>query len=144
MAARICCYGYPVTDSSAALDHQIILAHDKHVSAKYLTRLLGLPAPEPQSIFLAVRLGNRTTLLFKTVEAEFPGQHYAFRVQPTEFGTILRRAQDMGLKYWSTPKGGGMGETYELDGETGFYFHDPGGHQLEVLTDTARLDLTAR
>lgn len=128
-----------MTDSSPALDHQIILARDKHESAEFLTSLLGLPAAEPQSIFLAVRLGNRTTVLFKTVEEPFPGQHYAFRVGPAEFRTILKRAQDMGLKYWSTPRGGGVGETYELDGETGFYFHDPAGHQLEVLTDTQGL-----
>lgn len=130
-----------MTDSSPALDHQIILARDKHDSAEFLTCLLGLPAPEVQSIFLAVRLGNSTTLLFKTVDSEFPGQHYAFRVQPAQFGTILQRAQEMGMKYWSTPKGGGVGATYELDGDTGFYFHDPGGHQLEVLTDTQALNL---
>ena len=74
-----------------------------------------------------------------TIEEPFPGQHYAFRVGPAEFRTILKRAQDMRLKYWSTPRGGGVGETYELDGETGFYFHDPAGHQLEVLTDTQGL-----
>lgn len=127
-----------MSDAIADLDHQIVLARDKHASAEFLTSLLGLAPPEPQSIFLAVQLGNRTTLLYKTVDSEFPSQHYAFRVEPARFSTILRRAQEQGLKYWSTPKGGGVGETYELDGETGFYFHDPGGHQMEVLTEISR------
>jgi len=129
-----------VSDSSATLDHQIILARDKSESAEFLTRILGLAPAQPQSIFLAVRLSNSTTVLFKSVSEEFPGQHYAFRVQPAKFHTVLSRVQDLGVRYWSTPRGGGVGETYDLNGETGFYFHDPSGHQLEVLTDTAGLE----
>ncbi len=125
----------PVSHSTATLDHQIILAYDKHTSAQFLTELLGLEPPEAQSIFMAVRLGNQVTLLFKTVNTDIAGHHYAFRVSKAEFPVILKRAQTMGIRYWGTPKGENIGHTYELNGETGFYFHDPSGHQFEVLTD---------
>ena len=130
------CYGQTVSESIANLDHQIILARDNVESAEFLTGILGLAASGRQSIFTTVMLGNQTTILFKTVQTDFPGQHYAFRVSAKAFRTILQRVQARGIAFWSTPQGGGVGETYELNGETGFYFHDPSGHQLEVLTDT--------
>lgn len=125
-----------MSEGIATLDHQIVLARDKHESAEFLASLLGLPPPEPQSIFVAVRLGNDSTILFKTVQTDFPGQHYAFRVPPAEFPAVLRRVKAQSVEYWATPKGGEVGQIYELDGEIGFYFHDPSGHQLEVLTDS--------
>lgn len=131
------CYGWAVPDSIASLDHQIIFARDKTESAEFLTSILALPPPEKQSIFLAVRLSNSSTLLYKTVDHEFPGQHYAFRVPPARFAAVLARLKARSGSFWATPKGSGIGELYELAGETGFYFHDPSGHQLEVLTDSA-------
>lgn len=125
--------------SDATLDHQIVLARDKHESAEFLVSLLGLKPPEPQSIFVAVELGNSSTILFKTVQGDFPGQHYAFRVPPAAFPIILQRAKAQGTRYWAKPSGDGDGQTYELNGDTGFYFHYPSGHQLEVLTNSAGL-----
>ena len=127
-----------VSGSFVNLDHQIVLARDKEESATFLARVLGLPAPGRQGIFCTVRLDNCTTILFKTVQSDFPGQHYAFRVSPEAFPVILQRVKDLSISYWSTPKGGGVGETYELEGDIGFYFHDPSGHQLEVLTESGR------
>ncbi len=119
----------------AALDHQIVLARDKAGSARFLTELLDLPAPEPQSIFLSVTLDNVVTLLFKQVSHDFPGHHYAFRVDGAAFRRIHGRVRERGIRFWATPRGDGVGKLYELDGETGFYLHDPSGHQLEVLTE---------
>ncbi|HLS01997.1 MAG TPA: VOC family protein [Beutenbergiaceae bacterium] len=124
--------------SAVTLDHQIVLARDKEASARFLAKVLGLGAPEKQGIFSAVHLDNGVTILFKSVQTDFPGQHYAFRVPPEAFPTVRERVHSMGIKYWSTPKGDGVGKTYELNGETGFYFHDPNGHQLEVLTQLER------
>ncbi len=128
-----------MSERIATLDHQIILARDNAESADFLASILGLAPPGRQSIFTTVELGNQTTILFKTVQTDFPGQHYAFRVAPAAFRTILQRLIDRSVAYWATPQGGGVGEIYELNGETGFYFHDPSGHQLEVLTETAGL-----
>lgn len=123
------------TETGALLDHLIVLAEDRQESAEFVTWLLGLPPAEPQGIFLAVPLGNGVTLLFKKVEAGFPGQHYAFRVGAEEFAEILDRVRQAGIAFRGSPRGGQEQETYELDGDKGFYLYDPAGHQLEVLTE---------
>lgn len=117
------------------LDHLIVLARDKGESAAFLTELLGLPPARPQSIFLAIELGNGVTVLVKEVDGEFPGQHYAFRVARDRFDAALDLVAEKGLEYWATPRGGSPGEVYREGGAVGFYLRDPAGHQLEVLTD---------
>ena len=51
-----------------------------------------------------------------------------------EFDEIFSRVQERGITYWPNPWRGNEGTINHNDGGRGFYFEDPSGHYLEVLT----------
>ena len=116
------------------LNHTIVSAKDKKASAKFLAEILGLPAPKPFGPFLAVHLDNDVTLDFAEWDEEIPSEHYAFLVGETEFDAIFGRIKARALTYWADPHHERKGEINRRDGGRGFYFEDPSGHNLEVLT----------
>ena len=67
----------------------------------------------------------------KTVESH----HYAFIVSDEEFDTIFARVKGEGLAYGSGPMQDDM-QINHLHQGRGFYFNDPNGHRLEVITHT--------
>jgi catechol 2,3-dioxygenase-like lactoylglutathione lyase family enzyme len=62
-----------------------------------------------------------------------PG-HYAFLVSEEEFDAIFARIQGRRLRYWADP--GHQDENTINHNGRGFYFEDPSGHNMEVLTRT--------
>jgi len=62
------------------------------------------------------------------------GHHYAFHVSDGEFDAIFRRVKGKGIAYGSGPYSHTDGEIYTRRGGRGFYFEDPDGHLLEVMT----------
>lgn len=72
------------------LNHTIIPAKDKWVSAKFVADILGLEAGPEWSHFAPVRTSNGVTLDFADA-TEFRRQHYAFLVSEQEFDTALSR-----------------------------------------------------
>jgi catechol 2,3-dioxygenase-like lactoylglutathione lyase family enzyme len=116
------------------LDHTIIAARDKHESATFLAEILGLPAPAPAAHFLVVQIGNGLSLDFDNADGEIRPQHYAFRVSDEEFDAIFGRIQGRELRYWADPRRSRPGEIAERSPGRAFYFEDPSGHFLEVLT----------
>jgi catechol 2,3-dioxygenase-like lactoylglutathione lyase family enzyme len=118
------------------LDHTIVPVRDKRESANFLTDVLGLPAPVPASRFLAVEIADGVNLDFCDVDGDIRPEHYAFRVGEAEFDAILGRIRERGLPYWADPRRSRPGEI-GVRGRgrgRGFYFTDPSGHFLEVLT----------
>src|SRR5712671_6350408 len=93
------------------LDHTIVPAHDKVASACFFARIFGLEYNGPHSHFAPVRVNEQLTLDFDE-RGEFEMHHYAFRIGEAEFDAIFDRG----------------------NGGRGFYFEDPNGHVLEVLT----------
>src|SRR5882762_1536930 len=71
---------------SVELNHTIIPAKDKWVSAKFLADILNLEAGPEWGHFVPVKTANGVTLDFDTREEFRPG-HYAFLVSPF----VLRR-----------------------------------------------------
>ncbi len=118
----------------AQLNHTIVAAHDKVESATFLSEILGLPAPEPFGHFLVVATGNGVSLDFAETADEIAGQHYAFLITEEEFDEVFARVEERGITYWPNPWPGNEGQINHNDGGRGFYFMDPGGHFLEVLT----------
>jgi catechol 2,3-dioxygenase-like lactoylglutathione lyase family enzyme len=118
------------------LNHTIVGARDKHESAAFLTEILGLPAPVAFGHFLVVNLDNGVSLDFDDVgpEAEVVPQHYAFLISEAEFDHVHERVVARGLTIWPNPWQGNEGQINHNDGGRGFYFEDPSGHFLEVLT----------
>lgn len=116
------------------LNHTIVHARDTAVSANFYTEILGLPAPAPLYHFLVVRLANGVSLDFLATDEEIQPQHYAFLVSEPEFDAIFERVKARGLEYYPGPAKRNAGQINHLFGGRGFYFEDPAGNFLEVLT----------
>jgi catechol 2,3-dioxygenase-like lactoylglutathione lyase family enzyme len=116
------------------LNHTIVAARDKHESATFLSEILGLPAPVAFGHFLVVQAANGVSLDFADGGGNVHPQHYAFLISEEEFDQVYARVQERGLTIWPHPWRGDEGQINHNDGGRGFYFEDPSGHFLEVLT----------
>ncbi|WP_239005457.1 VOC family protein [Gloeothece citriformis] len=70
----------------------------------------------------------------KADREEFESHHYAFHVSDSEFDAIFTRVKEEGLSYSSDPMHQNIGQINHRQGGRGFYFFDPNGHNLELLT----------
>ncbi|HZB93612.1 MAG TPA: VOC family protein [Stellaceae bacterium] len=118
---------------SIVLDHTIVPTRDKEASARFFARIFGLAYGGTVSHFAPVRVNEALTLDFDTV-AEFKPHHYAFKVGEAEFDDIFDRVQCERIPYGSGPFSADNMDIYRHNGGRGFYFRDPNGHLLEVLT----------
>ncbi len=115
------------------LNHTIVHSRDKQASAAFLARILGLPAPGNFGHFATVEVANGVSLDFDDAQ-EIRSQHYAFLVGDEDFEPIFARVREEGIEYYADPAHRQAGEINERDRGRGFYFSDPDGHNLEVLT----------
>jgi catechol 2,3-dioxygenase-like lactoylglutathione lyase family enzyme len=114
------------------LNHTIVAARDKEVSARFLAEILGLAPPTPFGPFVCLETANGVSLDYMNRSGDVEPGHYAFLVSEEEFDGIYARIVERRLRYWADP-----GHTQEgvLNGHgRGFYFEDPSGHNMEVLT----------
>ena len=115
-------------------DHTIVWARDSEASATFLANTLGLQAPKRLGPFLVVTTDNGANFDFMNADGEITPQHYAFLVSDSEFDVIFGRIRERALPYWADPAQRRAGEINHNDGGRGFYFEDPNGHLLEVIT----------
>ena len=115
-------------------NHTIVWVRDSEASAAFLSEILGLPAARRWGPFLVVTTANGTNLDFMNADGEISPQHYAFLVSEPEFDQIFDRVRERSLPYWADPAQSQAGEINHNDGGRGFYFEDPNGHFLEVMT----------
>jgi catechol 2,3-dioxygenase-like lactoylglutathione lyase family enzyme len=115
------------------LDHTIVPAHDKEASARFLARILGLRYEGPLSHFAPLQINDTLTFDFDN-DTDFESHHYAFKVDETEFDAIFERVRAEGIPYGSGPGALDDMKINRRRGGRGFYFRDPNGHVLEVLT----------
>jgi len=115
------------------LDHTIVPAHDKEASARFLARILGLHYAGAASHFAPLRVNDTLTLDFDNHDT-FEHHHYAFKVGESEFDDIFARVEAEGIPYGSGPRALDDMKINHRRGGRGFYFRDPNGHVLEVLT----------
>jgi len=80
---------------SVELNHTIIPAKDKWLSAKFLAGILNLQAGSEWGHFVPVKTANGVTLDFDTREEFRPG-HYAFLVSDAEFDAAFARIRAQG------------------------------------------------
>lgn len=116
------------------LNHTIVAAHDKRISARFLADILGLEVSPQYGPFVPVAIPNSVTLDYMDTEGAITPQHYAFLVSEAEFDTIFERIRETGLMYWADPFHHRPHEINTNDGGRGTYFEDPDGHSLEILT----------
>ena len=114
------------------LNHTIVPARDKVAAAKFFARIFGLKRGRT-GFFAPVKVNKTLTLLFDE-EAKLESHHYAFHVSESEFDAILGRVKKAGLAYGSAPWSLTDGKLNDWGGGRGFYFTDPDGHVLELMT----------
>ena len=115
------------------LDHTIVPAKDKLASATFFAEILGLKVKSGEGYFAQVQVNDSLTFDFAD-ETEPQSHHYAFHISDAEFEAIYQRVKAKGLPYGSGPYNHTDGKIYTRRGGRGFYFEDPNGHLLEVMT----------
>ncbi len=117
------------------LNHTIVPALDKQASARFFADIFGLAYDASPGHFAPVRVNPTLTLDFGDAkEGEFEVHHYAFHVDDAEFDQILARVRAAGIPHGSAPWHLEDGQLNDWNGGRGFYFRDPNGHVLELLT----------
>ena len=119
---------------SINFNHTIVYAEDSRASATFLAEILGLPAPAKWGPFYVVTTDNGANIDFMDADGKITPQHYAFLVSESEFDGIFNRVRERSLPYWADPAQSQADEINHHDGGRGFYFKDPDGHFLEVIT----------
>lgn len=124
------------------LDHTIVPAKDKIASAKFFAEIFGLTVKPGH--FAQVRVNESLTLDFADEPEPWGGpgfdprtgrsHHYAFHVSEAEFEAIFSRVKAKGIPYGSEPHTHTDRRINTRRGGRGFYFEDPDGHLLEVMT----------
>ena len=115
------------------LDHTIVPAKNKLASAKFFAEIFGLNVKSADGYFAQVQVNDSLTFDFAD-ETEPQSHHYAFHISDAEFEAIYQRVKAKGLPYGSGPYNHTDGKIYTRRGGRGFYFEDPNGHLLEVMT----------
>jgi extradiol dioxygenase family protein len=125
------------------LNHTIVQAYDKHESAEFLARILGLEPPRSAGHFVTVEVANGVSLDFDNIDNDprsmhhtekVHPQHYAFQVSDEEYDAIFERVCSADLVYYADPLRQHPGEINTRHSGRGFYFDGPEGHNLEVFT----------
>jgi catechol 2,3-dioxygenase-like lactoylglutathione lyase family enzyme len=120
---------------SIRFDHTIVHSKNPEESARFLAEILGLPGPSSFGPFLVVELANAASLDFLDAGGmDIQTQHYAFRIDEDDFDRTFARVRERGLRFWADPHKSRPGEINRHEGGRGFYFDDPSGHLMEVLT----------
>ena len=116
-------------------NHSILAAKDRHESARFMADILGLAEPTTWGPFTSVEFDGGVTIQFAEPPVdEIQMQHYAFLVDDERFDEILARVQAREIPYTADPQLQRPQEINTNHGGRGFYFFDPAGHGLEVLT----------
>ena len=117
------------------LNHTVISAYDRHLSAEFLAAILGLEVGAPFGPFLPLGLGNGVTLdYYEKRDEPIQSQHYAFLVPEERFDGMIARLEAVDVTYYADPHHTEPGRTNTLFGGRGAYFEDPDGHNMEIMT----------
>jgi len=122
---------------SVRFDHVAVAAKDRQDSARFLSRLLGLPEPSSWEPCVSVRLDDGVHLDYAEPGIDFPGQHYALLVSDEVFDQAFDQLRDRQIPFSAGPNG----PPNEINhGGRGVYFDDPSGHHFELITQPCSAD----
>jgi catechol 2,3-dioxygenase-like lactoylglutathione lyase family enzyme len=118
---------------SIEINHIIVPAKDRKVSAAFLGDILGVePGPAFIPHFEPLQVGG-VTLDFADA-AEVQSMHIAFLVDDATFDAAYARLLELGTATFADPMRSQPGEINRRFGGRGVYFDDPDGHFFELMT----------
>ena len=118
---------------SINLDHTIVPATNKEVSANFFASIMGLKYHGTHGHFAPVKVNDSLTMDFDN-RVGFESHHYAFKVSEEDFDKIFERIQLSGTTFGSEPYAQSNMKINKRNGGRGVYFADPDGHSFEILT----------
>ncbi|HTY77847.1 MAG TPA: VOC family protein [Candidatus Bathyarchaeia archaeon] len=122
------------------LDHTIVPTKNKRAAARFFAEIFDLKVKPGRGYFAQVRVNDSLTMDFADDPDAWgepsrpPCLHFAFHVSDHEYEAILDRVKARSLPYGSEPDSPDDGRINTRRGGRGFYFTDPNGHLLEVMT----------
>ena len=116
------------------LDHTEVPSLDRVATAKWWAEILGLYVAPAQGRFEPVRVSNTLTLDVADHAEPWKRNHYAFHCSDEEFDGALNRIKGAEIPFGSGPHSYTDGEINTRLGGRGFYFLDPNGHLIELMT----------
>ncbi|MER7589338.1 VOC family protein [Micromonospora sp. NPDC127501] len=119
---------------TVTFNHTIIASKDKNASAAFYRELFELPEAPSWGPFANVQLDEGVLLQFAEPPVDIQMQHYAFLVDDELFLRCLAFVEGRGITYWADPQLKREGEINTEHGGRGFYFFDPAGHAIEIIT----------
>jgi catechol 2,3-dioxygenase-like lactoylglutathione lyase family enzyme len=118
---------------SVEINHLIVPAKDRKVSARFLGDILGVePGPVIIGHFEPLQVGG-VTLDFMD-SAEVQSMHIAFVVDDATFDAAQERFEQLGTATFADPMRSQPGDINHRWGGRGIYFDDPDGQFFELMT----------
>ncbi|SDO80545.1 Catechol 2,3-dioxygenase [Streptomyces sp. cf386] len=128
-------YESELPTTSVQLNHTVVYARDRQLSAEFMAVILGLKVGAPFGPFLPVDLGNGVTLdYYEKRDEPIQSQHYAFLVPDEQFDHMIGRLEAVAVTYYADPGHTEPEQINRLFGGRGAYFNDPDGHNMEIMT----------
>jgi len=115
-----------------ALDHMSVAAKDNVATAEFYARLFDGRYDGPRRDYAPVIVNEGLTLNFEVTEP-FEARHYAFRMAPEEWQRVKDRLTADAIPFGDSTRTSD-GSVYERGGLRGFFFKDPNGHSVEIIT----------
>jgi catechol 2,3-dioxygenase-like lactoylglutathione lyase family enzyme len=117
---------------SIEVNHLIVPATDKELSARFLADIVGLDLGAPVSHFQPVQIGHVT--LDYDDATDIRPLHIAFLVDDATFDAAHRRLLDADVPTYADPGRSQPGQINHRYGGRGVYFDDPDEHLFELMT----------
>ena len=115
------------------LDHLSVPVHSKTETAQFYAGIFGVPTDGPRARSGWLALSDALFLIFE--EGDVPERnHYAFRVDPGDFDLLLDRVRGLDIPFGSSADVKDAQIKSRPDGSRSFYFSDPNGHGVELIT----------
>jgi len=117
---------------SVEINHIIVPATDKKVSAWFLAEALGIDVSAPAGHFQPVQVASVT--LDYDDATDIRPMHIAFLVDDDTFDSAYQRLSGGGTRTYADPGRSQPGAINHRYGGRGVYFDDPDGHLFELMT----------
>ena len=114
------------------VNHLVVPATDKELSARFLAHILGVDLGAPVSHFQPLQIGH-VTLDYDNA-TDIQPIHIAFLVDDAAFDAGHRRLLDARVPTYADPGRSQPGQINHRYGGRGVYFDDPDGHLFELMT----------
>ena len=115
------------------LDHMSVPVHSRAETAQFFGSVFGVPTDGPRARSGWLALSDGLSLIFE--EWEVPERnHYAFRVEPSDFDALLDRVRGLSIPFGSAAEDADGQVKARPDHSRSIYFSDPNGHGVELIT----------